>query len=390
MTVSIATQPELAPRERSGPKGRRRPEAPRRRVGLCLSGGGYRAMLFHLGVLWRLNEAGWLRRLDVISSVSGGSITAGAVGLAWSQLSFNEQGVAPEFGALIAAPLRALAARRIDLRATLAGMLVPGVSAGGRVAAAYRHHLFGRATLQDLPERPRFVLNATNVASGALARFSKRYLADWRVGRIERPEIELAVAVACSSAFPPWLGPYRLSLEGLAWVTERGNDLTAPEYRSRWLLSDGGVYDNLGVEAAWKVCGTLIVSDAGGQIEPQARPARDWGRHLMRTVSVVDNQVRALRVRQMIAGFQSGERRGIYIGIRSDIARHPTPGRLPATRGQTATLARIPTRLAPLAPRVQERLINWGYAICDAGLRARLDRSLRPPLGYPYPEAGVG
>lgn len=38
---------------------------------LCLSGGGYRAMLFHLGVLWRFNEAGWLPRLDRVSSVSG-------------------------------------------------------------------------------------------------------------------------------------------------------------------------------------------------------------------------------------------------------------------------------------------------------------------------------
>ena len=41
---------------------------------LCLSGGGYRAMLFHLGVLWRLNDAGMLPELDRISSVSGGSI----------------------------------------------------------------------------------------------------------------------------------------------------------------------------------------------------------------------------------------------------------------------------------------------------------------------------
>lgn len=39
---------------------------------LCLSGGGYRAMLFHIGVLWRLNEIGWLPKLDRISSVSGG------------------------------------------------------------------------------------------------------------------------------------------------------------------------------------------------------------------------------------------------------------------------------------------------------------------------------
>ena len=50
-------------------------------VALCLSGGGYRAMLFHLGALWRLNEAGFLPRLARVSSVSGGSITAGLLTL---------------------------------------------------------------------------------------------------------------------------------------------------------------------------------------------------------------------------------------------------------------------------------------------------------------------
>jgi NTE family protein len=52
-------------------------------MGLCLSGGGYRAMPFHLGAVWRLNEFGLLRKLVRISSVSGGSITAGVLGLAW-------------------------------------------------------------------------------------------------------------------------------------------------------------------------------------------------------------------------------------------------------------------------------------------------------------------
>ena len=53
-------------------------------IALCLSGGGYRAMLFHLGALWRLNELGYLPRLDRVSSVSGGSITAGALAHGWS------------------------------------------------------------------------------------------------------------------------------------------------------------------------------------------------------------------------------------------------------------------------------------------------------------------
>jgi len=54
-------------------------------VGLCLSGGGYGAMLFHVGVLWRLNEMGWLPRLTRISSVSRDSITAGVIARAMAQ-----------------------------------------------------------------------------------------------------------------------------------------------------------------------------------------------------------------------------------------------------------------------------------------------------------------
>src|SRR5262249_61574641 len=50
-------------------------------MALCLSGGGYRAMIFHVGVLWRLNEAGLLGSLKRVSSVSGGSITAGGGGV---------------------------------------------------------------------------------------------------------------------------------------------------------------------------------------------------------------------------------------------------------------------------------------------------------------------
>ena len=56
---------------------------------LCLSGGGYRAMLFHLGTLWRLNELGYLAKLDRISSVSGGSITSGVLGASWASLDFD-------------------------------------------------------------------------------------------------------------------------------------------------------------------------------------------------------------------------------------------------------------------------------------------------------------
>src|SRR6478752_2743861 len=50
--------------------------APRAGRALCLSGGGYRAALFHLGALLRLHATGRLHGVDVVSSVSGGSIAS--------------------------------------------------------------------------------------------------------------------------------------------------------------------------------------------------------------------------------------------------------------------------------------------------------------------------
>src|SRR6266851_6199770 len=80
---------------------------PRPGIAVCLSGGGYRAMLFHLGALWRLNELGWLQKLDRVSSVSGGSITAGVLGRHWAELDFDDGGVAKGFNTAVADPIHA-------------------------------------------------------------------------------------------------------------------------------------------------------------------------------------------------------------------------------------------------------------------------------------------
>src|SRR4051812_3877892 len=81
---------------------------------LCLSGGGYRAMLFHVGTLWRLNELGYLLNLKRISSVSGGSIAAGVLALAWKNLRFDANGVASNFHEKVVNPLRKLASIGVD------------------------------------------------------------------------------------------------------------------------------------------------------------------------------------------------------------------------------------------------------------------------------------
>src|SRR5947199_7038407 len=130
---------------------------------LCLSGGGYRAMLFHLGALWRLNELAYLPKLVRISSVSGGSITAGVLGHHWAALAFVDD-VATRFQEEVVTPLRAMASKTIDVGDVLKGIFLPG-TIGDHVVSSYNALLFHGATLQDLPDSPRFVINATNVQS---------------------------------------------------------------------------------------------------------------------------------------------------------------------------------------------------------------------------------
>ncbi len=353
-------------------------------IGLCLSGGGYRAMVFHLGALWRLNELGWLPRLDRVSSVSGGSITAGRLALEWPRLAFDERGVAADFVARVVDPVRALASRTVDETAIVVGLLTPE-RIGERLAEAYRDGLLGTATLQDLSDHPRFIFNATNLASGVLLRFSKTELADWRVGLIPDPDIDVAVAVACSSAFPPVLSPFELDLRRADWRTVEGNDLVGDEYRGKVRCTDGGVYDNLGLETVWKRCRTVLVSDAGAGLDDDPDPPEDWIRQTVRVLRVIDNQVRDLRKHQVQSGYLQGLRDGAYWGIRSDIANYqPLEGALDAPHADTLELAEIPTRLRRLSAPVQERLVNWGYAITDAAIRRWVTPDVPPPDGFPY------
>jgi NTE family protein len=355
-------------------------------IGLCLSGGGYRAMLFHLGSLWRLYESGILRKVNRISSVSGGSITAGVLGLHWKSLSVVPNSA--DFARIVAGPIRSLAGETIDAESIILGMALPG-SVSDRVAGAYEHHLFGKATLQDLPDEPRFVINATNVQSGALWRFMKPYMRDYRVGEVKKPEVSLAKAVAASSAFPPVLSPVELRLDPKSFTPNSGMDLQRPPFTTKAVLTDGGVYDNLGLETNWKLYDTILVSDGGGKMAAEEEPKTDWARHAYRVLGIIDNQVRSLRVRQLIEAYEAGQRKGSYWGIRTDIQSYGLKDPLPCPLDRTTELAHTPTRLKRMDDRLQERLINGGYAVCDAALRKHVDASLARPAGFPYPGSGV-
>src|SRR6185437_2343441 len=152
-------------------------------------------MLFHVGSLWRFNEAGLLPQLKCFSAVSGGSITAGVLASNWAALNFDSNRVAGAFVDAVVNPIRTLARHTIDIGSVVGGLLNPFGTIAESIAAAYRKHLFGNKTLQDLPDSPVFVFNATNVQTSALWRFTKAFMGDYRTGLVEKPAVELAVAV---------------------------------------------------------------------------------------------------------------------------------------------------------------------------------------------------
>jgi NTE family protein len=125
-------------------------------------------------------------------------------------------------------------------------------------------------------------------------------------------------------------------------------------------------------------------------MEPEPSPHHDWARHALRVNSLIDDQVRSLRKRQVVSGFITADRRGTYLGIRSHVADFgPPDGGLPCPDASTLELARIKTRLKAMDGGMQGRLMNWGYAICDTAMRTWVERSAAAPGGFPYPASGV-
>lgn len=394
-------------------------DGPVQGAALSLSGGGFRAMLFHTGTLWRLGELGFFSdkalvridprtgeattvgKLERISSVSGGAIASAVLALALSRLETLEgQAFAAAFADAVVEPVRRLAGLNLagtsakGVFAVLKDVFAPG-SVSDHVAAAYDAHLYHGKTLQDLPDRIRFIFNATNLQSGALWRFSKPYMRDWRIGEVANPTLSLATAVGASAAFPPVLAPATLNLVAAQFTANTGagrdamGSLQRAPFTTSPTLADGGVYDNLGLETCFKRYKTLFVSNAGKPFEPKGEVSKNWASIGARCLDVMDNQVLSQRKIMLMNALESLQRTGAFWDIQQDIQKHACQERLPCPPERTAALAHVGTDLAAKNSTLQEQLINWGYASADAAVRAWFNPTYPPPIAFPYPRSAV-
>ena len=376
-------------------------------IGIALSGGGFRAMLFHAGALARMNELGLLAKAKRISSVSGGSIISGYLGIKWDELSKSiANDTFTNFKAILVEPILAFSRHKIDVIDAVTGLLPWEDSASAQVAKSYDTYLFNGATLQNTPDSPFFVFCATNLQTGVLWRFTKSYAGDYVIGYLDKPATPIAEAVAASSAFPPVLSPFVLNPPDNSfrnWPDGPHVPPTdLPAYRKQVILTDGGVYDNHGIEPIVKSYLTDFVSDGGAPFQRTATLHTDWISQLKRILDVTDNQVRARRRNDLIGRFIEGKklggedklpadghaRMGAYWGIDTDPGKVNPPGALVCNPNLTHTLAQLGTRLSDLGDPASKQMINWGYAVADRSIRANYVGPINaaPPV-LPYPEA---
>ena len=359
-------------------------------TGLALSGGGFRATLFHIGSCWRLLELNILSQLARISSVSGGSIFAGVMASRWTALVQNP--TVANYKHLIVDPLRQFCRMQIDTVAVGEGLLTPWKCVSDVIQERYSQYLF-QNTLDQLVDSPTFVFNATNLQTGRSFRFAKPYMGDYRLGLIRNPNLSLAKVVAASSAFPPFLSPVIFDHPG-NFEAVQGADLNGrPEYTERLYLSNGGVYDNLGLETVWNRYQTVLVSDAGAPFAISDTVETDWLKQTLRALDVATDQARALRKRALIDDFKRKVRSGSYWGIDTHIGDYQLADAMSCSDQLVQPLARIRTRLNPFTDEEQEQLINWGYALCDAAVRSYVPQVINAPIfpaSWPCPDHPLG
>jgi NTE family protein len=334
-----------------------------RDIALALSGGGVRAMAFHLGVLRFLAERGMLERISKVSTVSGGSLVLGLIleqnGMRWPASADFHEGTF--------APLRATMCDRSLAREIVFQMLLPrnwrfAFSRANIVAGALRRRGIAHR-LKDLPVRPEWAINGTSAETGRRFRFRRDSIGDWSIGYAYGGDFPLADAMAVSAAFPGLIGPLALDAADYAWrkrLSRSDQDIACPFKRLH--LYDGGVYDNLGLESFFdagrqesKIGNTVIyASDAGAPLDLEKPRWYNLFR-VKRLAAIMAEQSRALRVRAFYNYIDRDASAGAYVYIGTSL-QHGDAHKAQAARG-------FPTGLSRLTHEQFDLIAGHGYEV---------------------------
>lgn len=292
------------------------------RIALALSGGGMRAIVFHLGVLKYLAEKKLLENIEYISSVSGGSITIALMytnnNMRWVSSEEYLTRVLPSIRRII---LNEDIERRLIIRSIID---IPHIFDTKCKKLANTMKIFWgmNGKLGELPKRPLWDINAVTYETGKRFFFSQERCGDRKVGYFYGEDLDIAEVVAASAGFPILIGMYELKRDRFEWVDRYGEKRVEPS-KGKLHLWDGGVYDNLGLEPIFQrilmeeeEVNYYIVSDAGANSKEFVPYRKIFGkaRALKRLLDISMEQVDSLNSR-FYQEYIEREKNGMYIKI---------------------------------------------------------------------------
>ena len=287
---------------------------------LALSGGGTRAMAFHLGVLKRLAEEDALDRVKKISTVSGGSLL---IGLLLKKNNYKWP-TKEEFDSKVFKEVRKELGNRTLVYQLFSKRLFPNLETGGVKAHWLTRGLRDAwgidEKLSDIPESPGWVINATSAETGKRFYFTQGKLTCYEVGAINAEDFSIATAMATSAGFPGGIGPWVLKRDELSWEKRESLLRDLPKLH----LYDGGIYDNLGLEEFINVghglkngleAGIIIASDAGKPLTKSFKKMPINPLRFQDLFNMSADQVRSLRVRDFHAMLDRGAIKGAHLRL---------------------------------------------------------------------------
>lgn len=326
----------------------------RKKFGVSLSGGGYRAAAFHLGVLKKLKELDLLARVDVISTISGGSIIGAYYALHSNDFEKFESGLRVKLmQSIVKKILLSPTILRIAFIALIILVLIVYLlftcyawlslvililslyltikyqftifPVSKIIEKAYDELFCDYKKLSDLPEeKPLLVINATNLQTSRQFNFSRIKMGDSKYGKdaeFYHEKFPVARAVMASSAVPLAFTPVPIGKEFY-------KELSILKYVNP-LLVDGGVYDNQGAHRLTEPstsnytniyeCETIIVSDAGNKIKLEGVYDNNLSL-IMRTMNVFMNRIKMFQIQKNIyLNTLVGKREIAYLSLGWDL-----------------------------------------------------------------------
>lgn len=343
-------------------------------LALALSGGGIRAMIFHLGVLKYLAEKNRLENIQHISTVSGGSLILGLIfksnEMIWPTSKIFLTNTIPDLrGKLCSKSLMMGMIRQLKNPKNFKFLL----SRSNLLANTLYSEWGINCKLSEIPDHPVWHINATTAETGKRFRFKKVNFGEYSLGYTEETEkFPLAQAMAVSAAFPGGIGPLVVNTTDYKWhkspwgkrETEKNEIVLNYTYIH---LYDGGVYDNLGLEPFFDTGKqekkesissetVLIVSDAGAPLAQNflSKKLSPW--RLKHITDIISDQSRALRIRSFINFSKNNFGQGLYINIKES--------KIPKDNKNAIFTQSFPTTLKKLAENEFDMILDHGYEAC--------------------------